>query len=198
MDYVKTSYLYLLPCISYPIVVGIELAVKMDERYIRGLLLFGIVYIILFLDCFLETTKNRKRMKEVIANGRCFTGTVEGLQKLSREVMYINRGGMLEVTTYRIIVKVQDELGNSKKFYSDAIPKHKKDRIGKRAKVYEYFGDTVVLYEKSNVRMQYEEKESDEVIRVNGTRAVLGLLNSFLIVPPIAAIAIFIMTSFKG
>lgn len=190
--YIKTSYMYLLPCISYPIVVAMELLAKMDERYIRELLLFGIVYILLFISCFLETRKNRKLMQEVIANGRCYAGTVEGLQEVSREVMYINRGHMLETTAYRILVKVQDELGNTKEFCSDAISKWKKNKIARSVKVYEYFGDIVVLYEKSKVRTRYEVKKSNEVIRVDGTRAVLGFLNSFLIIPPIAIMVIFI------
>ena len=179
--YIKTSYMYLLPCSSFLVLVSIILNISLSERDKEWYFYFAIFYIGLVLICFFQTWKNRKQMKEIMKNGKCMTGIVDYLQEVRREVTFTRAGTMEEFWGYQIVVKVLDEYGGSREFCSEVISCWRKNRISKKVKVYEYFGDSVVWFEKSKVRMHYEIKKTNEVMKIDFSRALLVFINRILV-----------------
>lgn len=161
--YVNTRYTYVWGCIP-TIICGIlfYLEYLRDRDQISKIMLVGmVIYCILFGYCVWETSMQRKLQDAVVANGRCMAGTVKALKKVYYESS-IGRVGNNERSAYRIEAEAIDELGVSKIYYSDLIPKSQKKYIPPTVKIYCYKDRNCMVWEKEVYQIKYSVTESRE------------------------------------
>ena len=89
--YIKTSYLYLISCIPF-FVIYIKDFFDYFAEGKKKFLIWSIFYLALVGVCNYETEKERRRVRKIIANGKCIEGVVDRLQEIKRETFLIDGG----------------------------------------------------------------------------------------------------------
>ena len=174
--YIKTSYLYLISCIPF-FVIYIKDFFDYFAEGKNKFLIWSIFYLALVGVCIYETEKERRRVRKIIANGKCIEGVVDRLQEIKRETFFDRWGHPEETVAYRIVVKVEGEYDSIRYFYSDEISRWKKNHISPRVKVYDDMEDIYIEYEKTREKIHYEIEKTREVMKVQFARGFLGYMN---------------------
>lgn len=174
--YIKTSYLYLVSCIPFFAIYLKDFFTYFVEGK-KKFLIWSIFYLVLVAICVYETEKERRRVRKIIANGKCMEGVVDRLQEIRRETFFNGTRHAEETIAYRIVVKVQGEYDSVRYFYSDEISRWNKNHILPRVKIYDDMEDIYIEYEKTREKMHYEVEKTREVMKVQFARGFLGSMN---------------------
>ena len=189
--YIRPSYFYLIFCIPFSVFYVIDLFSWFDKKDVTYCI-WNIIYISLVAACIYETEKERRRVRRILANGKCIEGFIYRLQEIRRETIFNGTSHAEETVAYRIVVKVEGEYDSIRYFYSDEISRWKKNHISPRVKIYDDMEDIYIEYEKTKETMHYEIEKTREVMKVRFARGFLGSMNVLVNIGLIVVLCFFI------
>ena len=189
--YIRTSYFYLIFCIPSSVFYVKNPFSYFNEGNVKDCI-WSIIYISLIVVCIYETEKERRRVRRILANGKCMEGVVDRLQEIRRETIFNRTRHAEETVAYRIVVKVQGEYDSIRYFYSDEISRWKKNHISPRVKIYDDMEDIYIEYEKTKEKIHYEIEKTREVMKVQFARGFLGTMNALALIGLIGVLCFYL------
>lgn len=184
--YIKTDVRYLYGCMVLACLQG-GILLFLDASMRKSLGVFLVAYIILVGICAARTFKERKRIQNIIQNGRHQRGTVCNLCKLSQEYSIGRFGSNLTRTVYRIKAEVLDEFGGRTIYYSDLLSGRKRKYIPKEVDIYYDSGLSYILWEKMSGKIVHTVEELNETEQGETFRMVLSYVNGLLVIGMVLA-----------